>query len=44
MIMKLIISALLAMVVLGGVAARASADEYNPYQEPQQDRHRNFGL
>jgi len=42
--MKIIISALLAMTVLAGVAARASADEYSPYQEPQQDWHRNFGL
>jgi hypothetical protein len=42
--MKLIMSTLLAMAVLAGVAARASADEYSPYQEPQQDWHRNFGL
>jgi hypothetical protein len=43
--MKTIVSALLAVSVLAGFAARASAvDEDDIGVEQQQDWHRNFGL
>jgi hypothetical protein len=45
MTMKIILSALIALSVLGGIAARASADDYGSAPAPQmEDWHKNFGL
>jgi hypothetical protein len=43
MTMKIIVSALIALSVLGGIAARASADDWAPTQQ-MEDWHKNFGL
>jgi hypothetical protein len=44
MIMKAIVSAFLALSVLAGFAARASAVDENGMAVEQEDWHRNFGL